>query len=546
MKSLFRAALPLLVSISAFAAPCGKWGLNPNTGRFDCVGTGGSGTGTVTSVSFTGGIISVANPTTTPAFTVAATSGGVVYGVDATHWGFSGAMASGQFMLGGGAGSPPTTSFSVVPVASGGTSFSSYTKGDTICPSAATTFTKLAVGSDGQVLTADAASTCGIKWSTVSGTGNVTTSVTLTANRPVLGNGTNDIIVGTFGSGITLSGTAITVDTAVIMPLAGTSTITGVKTFSAGPIITEGSASATLNKITISSTSHGLNTGDSSNPMAYYWTTSTACTASQAIIGSSTASGTGCRTIDGAGSLYGAGGALGTIGSGTATNLTGLPISTGVDGLGTGIATFLGTPSSANLAAAVTNETGTGLLVFATGPTFVTPVLGAATGTSLVLSGSLTSNALTSGRVSFAGTSGILQDDSDLTFATDTLTFTKGAATTSLTVAGAAVTNNIVQNSQSTAYTTVLGDAGKQILHPTADNNARTLTIDSNANVAYPIGTCITFVNQINTVTIAITSDTLTLAGAGTAGSRTLAASGWATACKVGTTAWFISGSGLT
>lgn len=104
----------------------------------------------------------------------------------------------------------------------------------------------------------------------------------------------------------------------------------------------------------------------------------------------------------------------------------------------------------------------------------------------------------------------------------------------------------IPQNSQSAAYTTVMSDAGKHILHPSADNNARTFTIDSNANVAYPIGTAITFINQINTVTIAITSDTLTLAGAGTTGSRTLAANGIATAVKVTSTSWVISGTGLT
>lgn len=104
----------------------------------------------------------------------------------------------------------------------------------------------------------------------------------------------------------------------------------------------------------------------------------------------------------------------------------------------------------------------------------------------------------------------------------------------------------IRQNSQSTAYTTVLTDGGKHILHPTADNNARTFTIDSNANVAYPIGTAITFVNQINTVTIAITSDTMTLASSGSTGSRTLAANGIATALKISTTGWVISGTGLT
>jgi hypothetical protein len=68
--------------------------------------------------------------------------------------------------------------------------------------------------------------------------------------------------------------------------------------------------------------------------------------------------------------------ALGTPASATLTNATGLPISTGVSGLGTGVATFLGTPSSANLASAVTDETGSGALVFANSPTLVTPTLG--------------------------------------------------------------------------------------------------------------------------------------------------------------------------
>ena len=102
----------------------------------------------------------------------------------------------------------------------------------------------------------------------------------------------------------------------------------------------------------------------------------------------------------------------------------------------------------------------------------------------------------------------------------------------------------VPQNLQSTNYTTVASDSGKHVFTATG---TITLTIASNASVPYPIGTAITFINtNASSVTIAINSDTLTLAGSTTTGSRTLAQNGLATALKVAATSWLISGVGLT
>jgi hypothetical protein len=106
---------------------------------------------------------------------------------------------------------------------------------------------------------------------------------------------------------------------------------------------------------------------------------------------------------------------------------------------------------------------------------------------------------------------------------------------------------NVPISSKSAAYTTVLADSGKVIFHPSTDANARTFTIDSNANVAYALGTVLTFINMTSqVVTIAITSDTLYLAGTGTTGSRSLAQYGMASAIKMTSTTWIVSGNGVT
>jgi hypothetical protein len=128
------------------------------------------------------------------------------------------------------------------------------------------------------------------------------------------------------------------------------------------------------------------------------------------------------------------------------------------------------------------------------------------------------------------------------------ITGTLSAQTDLQTALDAKAAVGIPQNSQSTAYTLVLADANKHILHPSADTTARTMTIPANSSVAFPIGTAVTFINQnaAGVMTIAITTDTMRLAGAGTTGSRTLAANGSATALKITSTEWIISGSGLT
>jgi hypothetical protein len=201
---------------------------------------------------------------------------------------------------------------------------------------------------------------------------------------------------------------------------------------------------------------------------------------------------------------------------------------TGITSFGTGVATALGQ-----------NVTGSGGMVLATSPTLITPTLGVATATSinkLTLTAPATSATLT------------LTDGKTLAV-TNTLTFS-GTDSTVMTFPPASASVgylNIPQNSKSAAYTTVLADSGKHIYHPASDANARTFTIDSNANVAYPLGTAISFINMTSqNVTIAITSDTLYLAGLGTTGSRTLGQYGVATAVKIETTQWIISGSGLT
>lgn len=99
-------------------------------------------------------------------------------------------------------------------------------------------------------------------------------------------------------------------------------------------------------------------------------------------------------------------------------------------------------------------------------------------------------------------------------------------------------------NQQSGNYTTVLNDAGGCVQETVS---GKTTTIAANSSVAYAVGTTISFFADSSiTTTIAINSDTLKWMPSGGTGSRTLTGPGLATALKVGTTEWVISGAGLT
>jgi hypothetical protein len=209
--------------------------------------------------------------------------------------------------------------------------------------------------------------------------------------------------------------------------------------------------------------------------------------------------------------------------------------------------------------------TGTGLVVLQTSPTLITPTIGVATATSI------NGNTFTTGTYTLTGTAGkTLTFSNSITLAgTDstTMTFPSTSATIARTDAGQTFTGvrnttswsntdaqvvvstptttsegylGMPQNSQSAGYTTVLTDAGKHIYHPSADTTARAWVIAANSSVAYPIGTLLTFVNDVSAgvITLSITTDTMYNITLSSSGTRTMAAGSSLTALKVTSTRW--------
>jgi len=351
-------------NVTSFPTPGAIGGTTPSTGAFTVLSASTSAAVTSSSASaFAVGLTGATNP----AFTVDSSTASQVAGLKVTGAATLGTVA--VVVTDSGA----NTSLTVNAKGSGTIGIGSVSTGAvTITPAttisgAATLASTLAV--NGATISTTSATMALLN------TGATTVNAFGAATALNVGAATGTLTV----ANTTLAANAITASTTLAVTgaatLSSTLAVTGVATLGNGAVLGT-PTSATLTNATglpISTGVSGLGTG-----VATFLATPSSANLISAVTDET---GTGALVFATSPTLVTP--ALGTPSSGTLTNATGLPISTGVSGLGTGVATFLATPSSANLIAAVTNETGTGSLVFATSPTLVTPILGTPTSATL-------------------------------------------------------------------------------------------------------------------------------------------------------------------
>jgi len=462
---------------------------------------GGSGSGTVTSVSVTsanGLSGTVANATTTPAITLSTSVTGLVKGNGTA---LSAATAGTDYVAPSGAlGTPSSgtlTNATGLPLTTGVTGLLPVANGGT--------------GTATPALVAGTNVTITGSWP------NQTINSTASGG----GSGTVTSVAATVPAFLSVAGSPITTTGTLAITLSGTA----LPVLNGGTGVTTSTGSGN----NVLSTSPTFVTPILGTPTSATLTNATGLPISTGVSGLGTGIATALAVNVGtAGAPVVNGGALGTPSGGTATNLTGLPLSTGVTG-------------TLPIANGGTGTTSTTFVNAATNVTGTLPIANGGTGQITLAAASI---------VTYAGTETLTNKTlTSPTLTTPVLGTPSSGTLSSCTVDGTNEVGfkNIPQNSQSAAYTLVLADAGKHIFHPSGDANARTYTIPANSSVAYPIGTAITFINMTSqVVTIAITTDTMYLSSAGTTGSRSLAQYGSATAIKMTSTTWLISGSGLT
>lgn len=262
-------------------------------------------------------------------------------------------------------GLPLTTGVTgVLGATNGGTSFSSYTKGDLFCASGASALIKLAVGTDGQFITADSASTCGIKWATGSGTGDALVANPLSQFAATSSSQLRGVLSDETGTGVAVFGTTPTIGTPLINGLRfAFAAKTADYTATTADVFLTVDATGTSKTVTIT-----LPTGASSSGRPL-----TVLRIDNDADGTVIIDPNGSETIDGA-STY------------SIQPLDGVSIV--ADGTNYLVSGYKGltTMTSAQLATLLTNETGTGVAVFNTSPALVTPDLGTPTAGVLNLS----------------------------------------------------------------------------------------------------------------------------------------------------------------
>lgn len=346
----------------------GTW---PNQTIASSGGGGGGGSVTDVSVVSANGLAgTVANSTTTPAITLSTTVTGLVKGNGTS---LSAATAGTDYVAPGGAlGTPSSgtlTNTTGLPLSTGVTGTLPIANGGSGQTTAAAAITALTgTQTSGYYLRSDG---------TNAALGAIQAADVPTLNQNTTGSAgsvANALTAGTgisFSSGTTYNGSAaITINSTAVAAYPG-----------AGIPNSTGSAWGTSYSTTgtgdvVLSTSPTLVTPALGTPSSATLTNATGLPIATGVSGLGTGIASALAVNVGtAGSPVIDGGALGTPSSGTLTNATGLPIATGVSGLGTGVATFLTTPSSANLISVVSDETGSGVLVFNNAPALTNPTV---------------------------------------------------------------------------------------------------------------------------------------------------------------------------